>query len=121
MTIPGVGLDLVAITRFATVLERRPRVGARLFTAVELADTAGNATRLAARFAAKEACLKALGVGLGAGSFHDVEVGRASGGAPTLTVRGTLAALAHEAGVTSWAVSLSHDGDVAGAIVLARF
>jgi holo-[acyl-carrier protein] synthase len=119
MTIPGVGLDLVAVPRFAAVLARRPRLLNRLFTEGELADAAGDPTRLAARFAAKEACFKALGVGLGAGKFTDVETRRTSG-APTLTVSGSIAELAKAAAVQSWSVSLSHDGGMAGAVVLAR-
>ena len=65
----GVGIDAVDIPRFADLLERRPALAARLFTAGERSYAAGlakPAPSLAARFAAKEAVMKALGVGLGA-------------------------------------------------------
>jgi holo-[acyl-carrier protein] synthase len=118
----GVGLDLVDIERFRTVLERRPTLRARLFTTGELA-LAGQrldpVPALAARFAAKEATMKALRVGLGAFSFQDVEVLRLSSGAPDLRVSGAAAALAAERGVTAWHVSLSHSVTTAGAVVSA--
>ena len=120
MTAPGVGLDLVAVSRFAAVLARRPRLADRLFTVTELIEAGGRTERLAARFAAKEAVLKALGVGLGAGRWHDLEVRRTPSGAPLLTVAGRFAVLAAEAGFTHFDVSLSHDGDVAGAVVIGR-
>ena len=73
----GVGMDLVDIQRFREVLARRPVLRERLFTEAELSLAAQREDpipTLAARFAAKEAVMKALGVGLGAFSFHDVEV-----------------------------------------------
>ena len=74
---------------------------ARLFTDGELAVAAGRTDpipALAVRFAAKEAVMKALGVGLGAFSFHEVEVVRLESGAPELRVTGAAAALAAGAG-----------------------
>ena len=70
------------------------------------------------RFAAKEAVMKALGVGLGAVGWHDVEVVRAAGGAPSLVVTGRAAELAAAAGGTRWLVSLTHTATIAQAIVL---
>jgi holo-[acyl-carrier protein] synthase len=95
----------------------------RLFTPGELdyARTAhDDVPRLAARFAAKEAVMKALGVGLGAFSFKDVEVGRQASGAPTLFVRGAAEQLAAEQGVARWHLSLSHTDHVATAIAVAE-
>ncbi|HUQ39653.1 MAG TPA: holo-ACP synthase [Acidimicrobiales bacterium] len=122
MPVLGVGLDAVDVARFRTVLERRPRLAERVFTEAERAygDRFGDpAPRLAARFAAKEAVMKALGVGLGAFAFHDVEVVRAESGAPSLQIGGAAAALAESLGVTSLHLSLTHTDVVAEAVVIA--
>ncbi len=74
---------------------------------------------LAARFAAKEAGLKALGRGLGACAFRDIEVVRAASGAPSLVLHDSAARLAAEHGVTAWHVSLSHTATMAEAVVIA--
>ena len=119
----GVGIDTVDVDRFRAVLARRPGVAGRLFTAGELAyagRSADPAPRLAARFAAKEAAMKALGVGLGAFGFHDVEVTRAESGEPSLTLTGTAAQLASQRGVEKWWLSLTHTALVAQALVLAE-
>ena len=76
----GIGVDAVDVARFRRVIERRPGIVHRLFTETERAYARGCADpgpRLAVRFAAKEAVLKALGVGVGAAGFRDVEVVRA--------------------------------------------
>ncbi len=94
-----------------------------MFTAVELAYVAPKADpvpSLAARFAAREAVMKALGLGLGSFGFHDVWVDVAASGAPYLVVTGRAAALAAERGIDTWHLSLSHDGPVAVAIVAAN-
>jgi holo-[acyl-carrier protein] synthase len=73
----GVGIDAVDVARFRATLQRTPSMRERCFTPGELAyaDQRNDPTEpLAARFAAKEALMKALGVGLGAFGFHDVEV-----------------------------------------------
>jgi holo-[acyl-carrier protein] synthase len=116
----GVGLDLVDIERFRDALARRPALHQRLFTEEELALARARVDpvpALAARFAAKEAVMKALGVGLGAFSFHEVEVLSLASGAPDLRVTGAAAALAGRRGVTSWQISLSHSVATAGAVV----
>ncbi|MGK5551667.1 holo-ACP synthase [Actinomadura kijaniata] len=114
--IVGVGIDVVDIARFERSLERTPGLRTRLFTEVER-DLAGRS--LAARFAAKEALAKALGAPRGL-MWTDAEVRRAADGRPSLHVTGTVAAAAAARGVTSWHVSLSHDGGVATAIVIAE-
>ncbi len=119
----GIGIDLVDIDRFRRSLERTPSMRARLFTADELeyvAPQRDDAASLAARFAAREAVMKALGLGLGAFGFHDVWVERAESGAPTLTVTGTALRLAEEAGVRRWHLSLTHSDTTAGAYVVAE-
>src|ERR671925_1258694 len=94
----GVGIDLLDIERLERALERRPRLAARLFTEAERAYAAGRARpvmHLAARFCAKEAVAKALG--LTGWSFRDVEV-VATEAAPELRLSGTVAARAAELG-----------------------
>ncbi len=118
----GTGIDAVDIDRLRRVLERRPALVARLFTE----DEQRYATRsrdpvphLAARFAAKEATMKALGVGLGAFGLRDVAVVRSAGGPPELAVTGGAAALAAAAGVAAWLCTLTHTDHLALASVTA--
>ena len=118
----GLGIDAVDVARFRDLLARRPAVVSRLFTEGERAYAerrADPAPSLAARFAAKEAVMKALGVGLGAFGWHDVEVVRAASGRPSLSVCGAAAALAEEQGVEKWQVSLTHTAAFAQAVVAA--
>jgi holo-[acyl-carrier protein] synthase len=114
----GVGIDAVDVERFASLLNRRRGLAERLFTPGERADAAGSPARLAARFAAKEALMKALGVGVGAFRFHDAEVVRSAGGQPSLVLSGRAAELAVEQGVAAWQVSLTHTATVAAAVVI---
>jgi holo-[acyl-carrier protein] synthase len=118
----GVGLDAVDVERMRALLTRRPGIVDRLFTEGErdYARAAPDPSeRLAARFAAKEAVMKALGVGLGAFAFADVEVVRDEAGAPSLRLAGGAAALAAERGVTGWRLSLTHTASVAEAVAIA--
>lgn len=119
----GIGIDAVDVERFRSTLARRPALRTRLFTPAELDDVAARADpvpSLAARFAAREAVMKALGVGLGAFGFHDVRVARAASGRPSLVVSGAAAALAAERGVVAWHLSLTHTDRLAIASVLAE-
>jgi holo-[acyl-carrier protein] synthase len=118
----GVGIDAVDVERFRQLLARRPALAHRVFTEAErsaLSDRADPVPGLAARFAAKEAVMKALGTGLGGVRFADVEVVRAGSGAPRLEVSGLAAQRARALGVTSWHLSLTHTGSVAAAVVVA--
>ena len=122
MSVIGIGVDLVDIERFRRSLERTPSMRTRLFTEVELAYVAPQADpvpSLAARFAAREAVMKALGVGLGAFGFHEAWVERASSGQPSLALSGRAAELAGEAGVVTWHLSLTHSDMTAAAYVIA--
>src|SRR5690606_1865985 len=122
-TVVGVGTDLVAVDRLRTALERTPSLLHRLFTPAEQARCGRHADplpHLAARFAAKEATMKALGRGMSAMSFTDVEVLTAADGSPSLRLTGRARQVADTVGVTSWLVSLTHDGPMAHAVVLAR-
>ncbi len=119
----GIGVDAVDVARFRAVLERRPGLAGRLFTDAERSYAESGkdpGPRLAARFAAKEAVLKALGVGIGAADFHDVEVVRVDDGAPRLALAGRAAALAAGRGVRWWHLSLTHTDLVAVASVVAE-
>ncbi len=118
----GIGIDAVEIDRFRRVMERQPQVVDRLFTEGERAYGGrwrDPAPRLAARFAAKEAVMKALGVGLGAFAFQDVEVVSAESGVPTLVLRGEAEALATQLGVEEWKLSLTHTESLAQAVAVA--
>lgn len=119
----GIGIDIVDIERFRISLARTPSMRTRLFTQVELdyvAPQSDQAPSLAARFAAREAVMKALGLGLGSFGFHDVWVERAVTGVPSLMVTGRAAELADVAGVTRWHLSLTHSDLVAAAYVVAE-
>lgn len=118
----GIGIDAVEIERFRTMLQRRPHMRTRLFTDEELASLSGqvdDAASLAARFAVREATMKALGVGLGAFDFHDVSVQKDSSGAPSLRITGRAEQLAVSNGVGAWHVSITHTETVAMAVVAA--
>jgi holo-[acyl-carrier protein] synthase len=120
--IVGVGIDVVPVERFAEALARTPGLAARLFTPAELITDSGGertAESLAARFAAKEALAKSLGAP-GGMLWSDAEVRADGSGRPSLHVRGTVAARAAQLGVTHWHVSLSHDGGIASATVIAE-
>jgi holo-[acyl-carrier protein] synthase len=120
--IVGIGVDAVDIERFRRSLERTPSMRERLFTSVELEyvrPKSDPVPSLAARFAAREAVMKSLGVGLGAFGFHDVWVERAASGAPNLVVTGPARVLADAAGVHTWHLSITHTDIVAIAYVVA--
>jgi holo-[acyl-carrier protein] synthase len=112
----GVGVDIVEIARFARALNRTQGLAKRLFTEGEQGLPVRS---LAARFAAKEALAKALGAPRGL-LWTDAEVVSDSAGRPGLRLYGSVAAAAAEAGVRRWHVSLSHDGVVAVALVVAE-
>ena len=120
--IVAVGIDVVLVDRFTQALSRTPMLVERLFTESERTTPSGNprsAESLAARFAAKEAVAKALGAPSGL-HWHDCEVVVDPDGRPWLTVSGTVAAAAVERGVDRWHLSLSHDGGIASAMVIAE-
>ena len=121
--IVGIGLDVVAIERISRSLcEEGGRFEALVFTAAELEACAARADRadaLAARFAAKEACFKALGTGWAEGvSFRQVEVKGVEGGRPELRLSGPAAERAAALGVRAMHVSLTHSAGVAAAVVV---
>jgi len=121
--IAGVGVDIVDIARLSAVLERTPDLAERLFTDAErkAASDRGEPVRLlAGSFAAKEALAKALGAPAGL-NWTDAEVLRNERGRPFLRVDGTIAAEASRQGIGEWHLSLSHDGGLCVAIVVAEY
>jgi len=121
--IVGLGTDLVEIPRFRLAMERRgERLGERLFSDDERAYAYRQkdpAKSLAARFGAKEAVMKALGVGLWKFKLRDVEVIRQRGGAPLVALHGRAQELATERGVRAWHLSLTHTDNTALAVAIA--
>jgi holo-[acyl-carrier protein] synthase len=120
--IVSVGNDVVLVERFITALKRTPMLVERLFTEAERTTRSGNprsAESLAARFAAKEAVAKALGAPSGL-HWHDCEIVVDPDGRPWLTVSGSVAAAAADRGIERWHLSLSHDGGIASAVVIAE-
>lgn len=118
----GIGVDVVDIDRFSAVLRRRPAMGERLFTPAERVTRDGRPRTpgsLAVRFAAKEAVLKALGGPLGL-RWHDCEIVSGLNGRPSLAMSGTVSDAARVRGVTKWHLSMTHDGGMAMAYVIAE-
>ncbi|MEV5985418.1 holo-ACP synthase [Streptomyces sp. NPDC052051] len=117
----GVGIDLAVVSRFGRALERHPELRERLFTRTERTLPSGaprGIASLAARFAAKEAVTKALGGPPGL-RWHDTEIRTGPAGEPILHISGTVREAARLQGIGSWYVSLTHDGDLASAMVVA--
>ena len=116
----GVGVDVVEIDRFEASLRKRPRLAERCFTEAEQAYCSRKPyppQHYAARFAAKEAVGKALGIGMT--RWREVEVVRGRG-APTIALHGKYAERARQLGVTRVHVSLTHGRDTAMAFAIAE-
>jgi holo-[acyl-carrier protein] synthase len=119
---PGLrtGVDLIEIERFtAACLRHKQRLLQRLFTPIELEENGENLASLAARFAAKEAVAKAFNTGIGAITWHDIEIGRGTSGEPILHLSGMAQKLAEQYHLHTWALSLSHTQKHAIAFVVA--
>jgi holo-[acyl-carrier protein] synthase len=118
----GVGVDVCSIERMRTALARTPRFAVRVFTEGERAYAEGFADPAgvyAARFAAKEAAMKAMGAGIEHLPFTAIELTRAGTGAPSLVLHGPAQRMATERAITRFHVSISHDAGVAVAFVVA--
>jgi holo-[acyl-carrier protein] synthase len=116
------GIDAVDVERFRRLMARRPLLAERIFTDTERSSLSARldpVPGLAARFAAKEATMKALGTGLGGVRFADVEVVSGGSGAPRLEISGLAASRAEALGIRCWHVSLTHTCSVAAAVVVA--
>ena len=114
----GVGCDIIRVARVARASEKEHFL-TRVYTPAERAYAMqrgpGGAASLAARFAGKEAVLKAFGTGLRGGTLHDVEILPDALGAPKVHLHGFFAARAAEMGVTRVWVTLSHEKEYATA------
>ncbi len=123
MRIIGHGVDLVEVARIAAVLSRHPkRFLDRVFCPAERERGLGtprHAEHLAARFAAKEAVLKALSTGTVGVGWQDIEVVTLASGAPSIVLHGRGADYAAALGITAWHISLSHTASMAIASVIA--
>lgn len=121
----GVGIDLVDIDAVAATLDSplSGRYLSRIYTPGEVRDCSDDggvsAARLAARFAAKEAVMKALDVRDRAIPWQAIEVRRAPGGRPTVALHGPAVSIARAEGVSRFALSLSHEAQYASALVVA--
>ncbi len=112
----GIGTDVVDVARLGRLLARTPALGRRLLTPAERGLPLASQ---AARVAAKEAVAKALGAPPGL-SWQDAEVLRGAHGRPELRVTGRAATTAEQLGVRAWHLSLTHDGGLALAFVVAE-
>lgn len=103
------GIDLIEVARIERAAERHgDRFFRRFFTAQEIAFCQGRATRLAGRFAVKEAVAKALGTGIGDFNWTDIEVVCDGRGKPELVLHNRASQLAEKSGLRHWSISLSH-------------
>jgi holo-[acyl-carrier protein] synthase len=120
--IRAVGTDFVSVARVREALARQPRLKAVCFTSAEIEYcelSADPAERFAARWAAKEAVLKCLGGMQARSDFAEIEVWKATDGAPGLRCSGQVLGRAMAAEIACWHLSLSHDGGFAVAFVIA--
>lgn len=125
MAIIGIGIDIVEVSRIEALLsQHEERFLERVFTPAEQSHSADRKSRplhLAARFAAKEAAMKALGTGLASGiSWQDVEVVPLPTGAPTLALHAKALERSIGIGAKSWTISLTHTDSYAAAVVIAE-
>ena len=117
----SVGVDIIEISRVAATVDRfGDRFLQRIFTAGEIAYCRGRAPQLAARFAAKEAVMKALGTGTRGVGWQEVEVTRKRTGEPGIELHGRAAERAKKLGIDRIALSISHSREYAVASVVSR-
>ncbi len=120
LVVVAIGADVIEVDRIRQTIHRQPNFVDRVFTVGEIEYCQNHrdpAERFAVRFAAKEAVLKALGVGLGGADLTDIEVVRTGSGKPELTIAGRAQPLADELAISDWLITLSHADTVAQAFV----
>lgn len=122
LPVKGIGVDLVSLPRVAKVWQRwGKRFETRVYTQEELffcLSKKSSLPALAARFAAKEAVMKALGIGIGGCTWQEIEVGREEGGRPTVVLRGRAQARAQLWGARAVMLSLAHTSEYAIAVAV---
>jgi holo-[acyl-carrier protein] synthase len=117
----SVGVDIIEINRVAATIERfGDRFLKRIYTPGEIAYCRGRAPQLAARFAAKEAVMKALGTGTHGVGWREVEVTRKRSGEPCIELHGRAFERAEKLGIDRFAISISHSREYAVASVVSR-
>ncbi len=123
LTLIGLGVDLVSIDRIEKVYDKhRQRFLRRILTAYEedtFREKGSSMVTLAARYAAKEAVLKAIGCGIGPAAMNEVEIVTSPGKQPQVQLHGAAARLADEKGIIKIAISLSHEPPLACAFAAA--
>ena len=103
------GIDIIEIARLEAIQPAiKQRFLHRVYTELELQEVGHSAASLAGRFAAKEAVSKALGCGIGAIHWQDIEIRRGMEGEPLLQLYGEAQILAQKLGLTTWSISISH-------------
>jgi holo-[acyl-carrier protein] synthase len=112
----GIGVDIVDVTRFTKQLKRTPRLEERLFVENERNR---HPRSLAARFAAKEALIKAMGGSTGF-RWHDIQIIDNEERKPGFVLRGRAHSAAVEQGISTFHLSMTHDGNIACAFVVAE-
>jgi holo-[acyl-carrier protein] synthase len=119
--IVGIGVDVVDLARFERALDRTPMLKSRLFADAELStsDRVLSLRSLAGRFAAKEALIKALGDSTGI-KWHDMQIVSGDDRNPRFVLSGAAAAVAESKSAAHLHLSMSHDGGVAIAYVVAE-
>ncbi len=115
------GVDIVKVERLDAIDPAiRARFIQRVFTPLEQAQLGAQSDALAGVFAAKEAASKALGTGIGRVTWQNIEVIHAESGEPELRLHGEALRTAVARGLSEWAVSITHDGGLAVAFVVAQ-
>jgi holo-[acyl-carrier-protein] synthase len=114
------GIDLVEVERLNQLKQEiRQRFLKRVFTEKELSQAGDSNEHLAGNFAAKEAVSKALGTGIGKVFWRDIEVQHDEQGKPHLFLYGKAAEIAHQQGLDTWSISISHTREHAVAVAVA--
>ena len=114
------GVDIVRVNRLAEIAPKiRERFIQRVFTDREQAQMRDNNEGLSGLFAVKEAVSKALGTGIGKVAWRDIEIVHLPTGEPTLELHSYAKEIAQSKGLEEWAISISHDGGLAIAMVVA--
>ncbi|MBF0464035.1 MAG: holo-ACP synthase [Nitrospirae bacterium] len=118
------GIDIINIPKFKQFCERHAAAAGDIFTACEIASSKEyrkSVDRLAGRFAAKEACLKALGLGFTGtfafGVLNQIEINNKPSGKPEITLHGFVKSVSQRKKINSFNVSISHSGDYAVSMV----